>query len=380
MSNNKNMGLYVHIPFCSKKCDYCDFVSYSMDTAAQQEYLAGLMAEIDMVKDNFVDETFDTLYIGGGTPSLVYEGFIASLARKLFSSFHFVDDIEFTIEINPSSFTQEKFFEYVEAGVNRISVGVQCLNSNLMASHGRIQSYADVDRTFEILRRAQFSNVSADVMIGLPHQSINDITDTLNYLIKHNVQHISTYSLQIEKGTMIDSRVKRKELTPVYEKKSLKQYKEAYELLKANDYRRYELSNFARPGFQSRHNKKYWNESGFLGLGVSAYSYVGNYRYYNTKRLDSYLDYINQGRTPCYSKQYNSIKDRRIERIMLSLRTEEGLDLEKFQKDFNEDLLVTKKHEIAVMMKEGMVYLENNTLKVEEDHFYITNSIIVELM
>ncbi|MBR1988696.1 MAG: radical SAM family heme chaperone HemW [Clostridia bacterium] len=376
----KPMGLYIHIPFCNKKCDYCDFVSYSMDTLAQQDYLGALFAEIDMVKKDFFDETFDTIYIGGGTPSVVYEGFIASLVRKLFSSFHIARDYEFTIEVNPASFSEEKFFEYVEAGVNRISVGVQSINPGLLKVHGRNQSLSDVDKTFKILSNARFRNVSADVMIGLPKQSKKDIVDTVNYLIKQNVQHLSVYNLQIEKGTVTENKIRKQELKPVYEKKALKQYNEVYNLLRDNGYSRYELSNFARPAFKSRHNSKYWDNTEFLGLGVSAYSYVGNYRYYNTKRLDTYIEKINEGKLPRFEKQYISIKERRTERIMLSLRTVEGLDLEAFKQEFNEDLLQSKKHEINVMIKEGMVEIVDNFLRVTEKHFYITNSIIVELM
>ncbi|HIU06575.1 MAG TPA: radical SAM protein [Candidatus Onthoplasma faecigallinarum] len=185
MSNDtRPMGIYIHIPFCSKKCDYCDFVSYSMDTKAQQLYLDALFTEIDMVKNKFMDKTFDSIFIGGGTPSIVYEGFISSLARKLYSSFHFADKIEFSIEVNPSSFTKEKFFEYVEAGVNRISVGVQCLDQKLLANHGRIQSVDNVKETFKILRESEFPNVNGDVMIGLPGQSKRSVVQTIKFLLK----------------------------------------------------------------------------------------------------------------------------------------------------------------------------------------------------
>ena len=149
MSDNENrpLGLYIHIPFCNRKCDYCDFVSYSMDSKAQQLYLEALFAEIDMVKSKFYDRVFDSIFIGGGTPSIVYEGFIASLARKIYSSFHFLEKTEFTIEVNPSSFTHEKFLEYVQAGVNRISVGVQCLDEKLLREQGRIQSMENIEKS-----------------------------------------------------------------------------------------------------------------------------------------------------------------------------------------------------------------------------------------
>ena len=133
----KKLGLYIHIPFCNKKCDYCDFVSYSMDKKAQQQYFEALFCEIDEVKDKYINKTFDSIFIGGGTPSIVYEGFVVSLARKLYSSFHFAEDTEFTIEVNPNSFTKERLLEYIGAGVNRISMGIQCLNSSVLERNGR---------------------------------------------------------------------------------------------------------------------------------------------------------------------------------------------------------------------------------------------------
>ena len=186
MKDKKPMGMYIHIPFCNRKCDYCDFVSYSMDEEAQHQYLDALFLEIDRCKERFMDETFDTLYIGGGTPSIVFDGFILSLARKIFSSFHFIKDKEFTIEVNPSSFNRKKFIEYNQAGVNRISVGVQCLDSKLLAEEGRIQSMENIEETFQILTECEYENVSSDVLIGLPDQSIESVQETLEYLIEKN--------------------------------------------------------------------------------------------------------------------------------------------------------------------------------------------------
>lgn len=378
--NKKPMGLYVHIPFCNKKCDYCDFVSFSMSRKAQQLYLDGLFTEIDMLKRKFQDEIFDTLYIGGGTPSIVYEGFIASLSRKLFSSFHFAEKIEFTIEVNPSSFTKEKFFEYVESGVNRISVGVQCLDSKLLAKHGRIQSVENIKETFEILSESQFPNVSSDVMIGLPKQSTKSVVDTINFLIDHNVKHISLYSLQIEKHTMLYNKLRKGRIKPVKDKAVLNTHKKAFALLQKEGFNRYEISNYAKPCFESEHNKKYWDGSNYLGLGVSAHSYIDGYRYYNTKRLDTYIDAMREEKSAIYSKEYVSRQERRTERLMLSLRTSQGLDLKKFEKDFREDLLKSRSKQIKELKELGMIEIVDDYLRIVEEHFYVSNSIIVELM
>jgi len=378
--NQKPMGLYIHIPFCNKKCDYCDFVSFSMSKKAQQLYLEALFAEIDAVKHKFYDKTFNTIFIGGGTPSIVYEGFIASLARKLFSSFHFEEKTEFSIEVNPSSFTREKFFEYVESGVNRISVGVQCLDSKLLRKHGRIQSVSNIKNTFKILSDSRFPNVNGDVMIGLPKQSVRSVVQTVKFLIKHNVKHISTYGLQIEKHTMLYNKLRKGSIKPVSENTIVQIYNKINKVLKKEGFKRYEISNYAKPCFECEHNKKYWDETDYLGLGVSAYSFIDGYRYYNTKRLDTYLDAMQNGKSAVYSKEYVPLKERRTERIMLSLRTEKGLDLEKFKEDFKEDILQTKADQIYRLKKYKMIEIVDGFLKITNEYFYVSNSIIVELI
>ena len=380
MEQKKPMGLYIHIPFCNRKCDYCDFVSYSMDKRAQQLYLDSLFAEIDVLKKKYQDEIFDTIFLGGGTPSIVYEGFIASLARKLYSSFHFADKIEFTIEVNPSSFTKEKFLEYVEAGVNRISVGVQCLDKKLLADHGRIQSVENVKETFKLLKESQFANVNSDVMIGLPGQTKKSVLKTIKFLLKHHVKHISVYSLQIEKHTLLYDKWRRGKIKPISEKETLSLYNKIYKILKKHGFKRYEVSNYAKPGFECRHNLKYWENVNYVGLGVSAHSCVDGYRYFNTKRLDTYIDAMGDGKSAVYKKEYVSIKEARTERIMLSLRTAKGLDLEKFKIDFKEDLLTSRGDKIRKFMKLGIIEIEDGFLRISDNYFYVSNSIIVDLM
>ena len=376
----KPMGLYVHIPFCSKKCDYCDFVSYSMDKKAQQLYLEALFTEIDLLKGKFVNKTFNSIFIGGGTPSIVYEGFIVSLARKLFSSFKFTEKIEFTIEVNPSSFNKEKFFEYLQAGINRISVGVQCLDSKLLRKHGRIQNVDNIKNAFSILRESEFSNINSDVMLGLPGQTAKSVVQTVKFLIKHHVKHVSTYSLQIERHTMLYDKLRRGRIKVPREDKVLSIYTKIYKLLSKAGFSRYEVSNFAKPGFECEHNKKYWNEVDYLGLGVSAHSFLEGYRLYNTKRLDTYIDTLKQNKLPVYSKEYISKAEQRTERIMLSLRTEQGLDIKKFEQDFNENILKSKKMQLDKLKELGLVEVTDETIKVNPNFFYVANSIIVELL
>lgn len=380
LENKQYMGMYVHIPFCSQKCDYCDFISYSMNEVAQREYLEAMLMEIERTRVRFADRTFDTLYIGGGTPSIMYPGFIKELSKKLFSSFHFVPETEFTIEVNPSSFNKEKFVEYLESGVNRISVGVQCLDSKLLKEQGRIQSIEDIDKTFEILSSSRFDNVSGDVMIGLPGQDLIAIEETLNYLVNRNVRHISTYSLQVEKHTMLYEKLSAGKLKLPKDEKVCEMYDVVSTMLANDGYIRYEVSNFAKPGYESKHNKKYWQEVDYLGLGVSAHSYVDGYRFYNTKRLDTYIDNLKHGKSPIYAKEYIVKESRRNERIMLSLRTAKGLDLAKFKQDFGEDLLEVKKDKIGYMLDKNLLKINNGFLQITDNNTYVANAIIKELV
>ncbi|MCQ2565184.1 MAG: radical SAM family heme chaperone HemW, partial [Clostridia bacterium] len=338
MAEQKPVGLYIHIPFCSRKCDYCDFVSYSMNEEAQKLYLKGLFAEIDMLKADYKDRVFDTIYIGGGTPSIMFNGFYKKLTHKLYSSFHFKPGFEFTIEVNPESFTDEKFYEYAEAGINRISVGLQCLDTKLLASHGRLQSVDNIKETFSILKQSHFDNISGDVMFGLPGQSNSSVLETVKFLVKHGAKHISLYSLQIERSTMLYDRMQRGEIEPISEEKQVDMYAKINKYLNKVGFRRYEVSNYCLPGYESKHNSKYWSGSEYLGLGVAAHSFFGGYRYFNTKRLDTYLDAMKEGKYAMYRKEYVSNSEKRIERIMLRLRTEQGLNLKEFKKEFDEDL------------------------------------------
>lgn len=382
---NQNMkddklGLYIHIPFCDRKCDYCDFVSYSMDENAQHDFQQALFKEIDMYRTQCEKMVFNSIYIGGGTPSVMYEGFIYELARKVYSTFHFEGDIEFTIEVNPNSVTYDKLLEYLRAGVNRVSVGVQCIDSKILKNVGRFQTIENIDNTFDLLKKMGFINTSADVMIGLPNQSLDAVKDTINYLIDKNVKHISVYTLQLEENTPLYKNVKMGKIKPLGDEACIKMYNTVTKMLKENGFIRYEVSNFAIPTYESRHNFKYWKDVDYLGLGVSAHSFLENYRFSNTCRLDEYIDMLNNGQFPIVNKEFIRDSERRTEYIMLSLRLATGLNLEKFRKRFKEDLLKTRAKQIHDLIKNGYLYIEDGFLKIAPQHFYVSNRIILELL
>ena len=374
------LGLYIHIPFCDRKCDYCDFVSYSMGIDAQHEFKDALFKEIDMYRNKCAKMVFNSIYIGGGTPSVMHEGFIYELSRKIYSTFHFEGEIEFTIEVNPNSVTSNKLMEYLRAGVNRVSVGVQCIDSKILANVGRFQTIENIENAFNLLRKMGFANVSADVMIGLPHQSMDAVKDTINYLVENNVKHISVYTLQVEENTQLYKNIKMGKIKPLGDNACIKMYELVNKMLKKAGFVRYEVSNFAKPTYESKHNFKYWKDVDYLGLGVSAHSFLEGYRFNNTPRLDEYIEMINNDQLPVVEREFIRDSDRRTEYIMLSLRLATGLNLEKFRKRFKEDLLKTRANQIQNLIKHGYVYIEDGFLKIAPQHFYVSNRIILELL
>lgn len=377
---DEKLGLYIHIPFCDRKCDYCDFVSYSMGVDAQHEFKDALFKEIDMYRKQCLKMVFNSIYIGGGTPSVMYEGFIYELSRKIYSTFHFEGDVEFTIEVNPNSVTSNKLMEYLRAGVNRVSVGVQCIDSKILANVGRFQTIENIDNTFALLKKMGFINISADVMIGLPRQSLDAVKDTIDYLVEKNVKHISVYTLQVEENTQLYKNIKMGLIKPLGDNACIKMYEQVNKMLKKAGFVRYEVSNFAIPTYESRHNFKYWKDVDYLGLGVSAHSFLEGYRFNNTPRLDEYIEMINENKLPVVEKEFIRDSEKRTEYIMLSLRLATGLNLKRFRKRFNEDLLKTRANQIQALIKAGYVYIEDGFLKIAPQHFYVSNRIILELL
>ena len=427
----KNLGLYVHIPFCKTKCSYCDFVSFCYGEDKQKEYLDALLLEIEFYKNKFKDKVFDSLYIGGGTPSAVFNGFIEKLSKKVFDSFNFTSDTEFTIEVNPNSFNEEKLTEYLRARVNRISIGVQCLNDKITNFIGRVQTRSAVENAFNILNKHNFVNISADIMLAMPNESDQDIIDTINFFKQNNVKHVSAYSLQVEENTPLFDRVQAGESVP-NDDESRRQYDLAVELLKKAGYNRYEVSNFAIPGYESRHNQKYWNNTEYLGLGVSTHSFYNNMRIFNASNLNDYIKkckklsslvkkpFKNTLKTlnnceikksteenkkttkhiktdkpnsnfikrikefskilPIGGYEFLDENTQKTERIMLSLRTSKGLDIDAFNKEFSSNFLSEHKQTIENLKKINAVTLEDNHLKITDEFFYLSNAIIEELI
>ena len=299
--NEKKLELYIHIPFCVKKCDYCDFLSFPADSNTQIRYVHALLQEIRYYGNLLGDYHVPTIYIGGGTPSWLEENLIYTVLQQVTSSFHVEADPEISIECNPGTVTAKKLNVYQSAGINRLSIGLQSTNNEELKALGRIHTYDQFLKTYELARNAGFENINIDLMSGLPYQTLDKFLESLQTVIRLKPEHISAYSLIIEKGTpfydlyKFDAVKQRAGMATdalptedeVYEMTQL-----TGQMLKENGYVHYEVSNFAQPGYACRHNIGYWTRVNYLGLGLGASSLMENIRYTNTRDLYTYLEQV----------------------------------------------------------------------------------------
>lgn len=297
--NNNNLEIYIHTPFCVKKCAYCDFLSFPADTNTQIQYVHALLNEIRFYGERMGGYQVSTIYIGGGTPSWLEPELLVAIMDQVYNSFHVREDAEVSIECNPGTVTTAKLEAYRRAGINRLSIGLQSANNEELKVLGRIHTYEQFLKTYELARNAGYTNINIDLMSGLPHQSAESFADTLQKVIRLKPEHISAYSLIIEKGTPFYEKYKfdmvrqeagmKTELLPT-EDDVYKMLKLTQLVLAKAGYDRYEISNYAKPGYACRHNVGYWTRENYLGLGLGAASLVDNVRYSNTRELHEYIE------------------------------------------------------------------------------------------
>lgn len=377
-----DLSLYIHIPFCNSKCNYCNFVSKIGTEQEKLSYLANLKKEILLrAKEYNAFYSVRTIYIGGGTPSCLPLGAIKDLMQTIYKHFTVKNNAEITIEINPNVITPEKVREYILSGINRFSIGLQCSDSKILKEMGRTHTSEDFDNAISILRNHGASNISADIMLGYPDQTLKNITDTLKHLIDLKIPHISSYMLSVEDGTklqlMIDKGVK---YLPT-EKETVKMYQTVVQTLLKNDYSRYEISNFAKPGFMCKHNLVYWKREDYLGLGVAAHSYISGVRFSNVENVNQYNECIEKkGKVPVVSAKQLTKEEKKEEFIMLSLRTAEGLIVDEYEKEFGENFISSHKETLTEFIKLGLIIVDKNSnIKCTPSGFLVLNKIILEL-
>ena len=350
------IGLYIHIPFCERKCLYCDFTSYTGRLADANSYFDQVLAEAQRYRG----EVCSTIFIGGGTPSVLPDGAIASLVRRLSEIFDCSSVQEFSIEANPNSFTREKAREYASIGINRISFGLQATQPHLLKRIGRLHTKEDFTQVVAFALDAGIANINSDIMYSLPGQSLCDVEETCQFLLQHPLTHVSAYALKLEEGTPLFCE------QPVLpdEDTDRAMFGKIKSTLEAAGYSRYEISNFAKPGFACQHNMRYWTIKDYIGLGCSAHSCYQNRRFWNAQTLDAYLS----GGVSVGEESVDSLK----EALMLGLRLTEGVE-----KSILPDTKPIRDF-VATLCRAGLATLDTR-LRLSDRGLDIQNEIVSEL-
>ena len=360
MNLEKTPGLYIHIPFCLSKCPYCDFYS-STSISAAPDFLNGLSKEMEMVRNRF--DPFDTVYIGGGTPSLLSSKQLENILIRVRKNFDLISNTEITIETNPADLDRSFLESIREIGINRINIGVQSFDEKVLGFLGRRHSVKQALAAIEASRKAGFHNIGLDLIYGVPEQNIDLWLDTLRQTIVFSPEHLSCYQLTLEAKTPLGIKCQAGEFYVPGEELQYEFFMKTSEFLRDAGYIHYEVSNFARgQEYASRHNQKYWNHSPFLGLGPSAHSFQSNQRWWNHRSLDQYLTSINAGNLPVQETETLTMEQLRLEALCLGLRTKRGVSLQGFKNQYAYDLFTEKKELLAKLEEEGFISIRDGFL------------------
>jgi oxygen-independent coproporphyrinogen-3 oxidase len=353
-------GIYIHIPFCLSKCAYCDFYSIT-STEKIPHFIESLMKEMELYRGIF--NRFDTLYLGGGTPSLLGAEQIEEIIDGLHRNFLFSTDTEITVETNPGDLSAGLAEALYRAGINRINIGVQSFDDTTLAFLGRRHSSIDAISAIEHIRNAEFDNMGLDLIYGVPGQDMKSWMNTLEKALSFRPEHISCYQLTIEPSTPLGIQYRTGEIEPPAEDLLYEFFMRTSELLEASGYTHYEVSNFARgEECMSKHNRKYWDHTPYLGLGPSAHSFSGNRRWWNHRCVDRYIEEINTGIPPIEKSEIMTLEQLRLETLYLGLRMKTGIDLKDFSDRYRCDLLQGKEKLVHKILEEGLIAISNNRL------------------
>lgn len=354
----KEIGIYVHIPFCKSKCLYCDFTSYTDKNTEIRRYVDCLKREINYrSKDEYLVKT---IFFGGGTPSIIDGKYIVEILSEINNAYIVDKNAEITIEINPGTIDKHKLEKYKEAGINRISIGLQSSKKELLKEIGRIHTYEDFENTVKLAKDVGFTNINVDLMIGIPNQTIYDVEDTLDKVLALDLTHISVYSLIYEDGTLMTKMVDEGKLLEVDEEIERYMYWYAKRRLEDNGFIHYEISNFAKPSYRCKHNLDCWNQKEYLGFGVAAASYIDNFRIKNTDSLEKYINNINSDK---YYKnltieEKQDIDEQMKEFVILRLRMTEGFKASDFTAKFNKDVYKVFESQMDRLLSDGLIIAE----------------------
>jgi len=357
---SKIPGLYIHIPFCLSKCHYCDFYSLT-SISAVPDFLDTLFKEMEMYRNRF--NPFDTVYIGGGTPSLLSPQQLESILISVQKNFDLISTPEITVETNPADLDQSSLELMREIGINRINIGVQSFDEKILNFLGRRHSVKQAISAVEASRKAGFHNIGLDLIYGVPEQDIESWLGTLKQAVAFSPEHISCYQLTLESKTPLGMRCQAGEFSLPGEELQYEFFMNTTEFLEDAGYIHYEVSNFAlETEYTSRHNQKYWDHSPYLGLGPAAHSFQYNRRWWNHHSLDRYLAAINAGNLPTEETEILTMEQLRLEALYLGLRTKEGVCLQDLKNRYDYDLFTEKKEILDKLQEEGFISIRDGYL------------------
>ena len=376
-------GLYIHIPYCKKKCRYCDFVSYAgrFDFLA---YAAALITEMRLYSPMMRGRSFETVFVGGGTPSLLPAGLLGRIIAEAKQCFSIEPDAEITVECNPESLTELKLLEYSNAGVNRLSIGMQSADDRVLSAIGRIHTAEKFVSAFRLAREAGFKNINVDIMHGLPRQDIESYLASIRLVSELGAEHISSYSLILEPGTPLYDDVFSGKVVLPDEDETADMEDAGFELLESLGYHRYEISNFAKPGFACHHNINYWNNGDYLGLGVNAHSALhlsGKWvRFANKITIGEYITDIGRGKLPVAETQEVTREDEMFECIMMGLRKTDGISRSAFKERFGIDPVEQYAAAVSSALLDGNMIVTDERVFLTKRGLDYQNEILLNFM
>lgn len=411
---NKELGIYIHIPFCQHKCDYCDFVSFSNKQEWIQNYVEAVKKEINhYFQDKTLLETYTvtSIYIGGGTPSYIDSKYIFEIMHVLEENLKknrvSLEEMEITIEVNPGTVNKEKLEQYKTTKINRLSIGLQSTNNEMLKQIGRIHTFEQFLETYQMAKEVGFDNINVDLVIGLPNQTIEEVKKSLKEVIQLYPTHISVYSLIIEEGTVIAQKIEKHQLQEMDEELERNMYWYVKNTLELNGYTHYEISNFAKKGKESKHNLNCWWQKEYIGIGLAAHSYLNYVRYTNTSEMEQYITRMdnlngkivkdilklskNKEKTNLEENEKNieaiyeleeiqNLDDRKKEYMLLGLRKIEGVQISKFKEKYIDNPIFLYRKELEKLVEEKLVMIDGDYIKLTNKGLDLANLVWEEFV
>lgn len=387
----KQIGLYLHIPFCKHKCNYCDFCSYENKEALIPNYIKWLKTEIeevaqankqDVIEGKDLPLFVETIYIGGGTPSFIDSKYIVEIIETIKRNFEVSSSAEITIEVNPGTVTIQKLQDYFNSGINRLSIGVQSTYDALLKQIGRIHTYKEFLDTYYLARTVGFKNINVDLMLGLPNQTMQELQNSVEEVIGLEPEHISIYSLIVEEGTKLEEQLKTKQLELPDETLERQMYWKAKQLLEQNGYEHYEISNFAKIGYKSKHNSNYWDQKEYIGLGAASHSYTNGVRYSNVETIEEYIQNYEMKKQEnnfiFHEKQ--TLEAKQKEFMLLGLRKLQGVSIQDFKNKFIANPIYLYHEILEKLVEQDLIEIDGDEIKLTNKGIDLANLVWEEFV